>query len=90
MSNKSVEWYLLNGCELCSPSLEMFILVYAATGGNPCNGCNCKGTCKAWSLINHPAAKLHPTKKVETNADIAERLNISKRQVAKMRREGTL
>lgn len=84
------DWFFENGCELCKPSPDIFFAVFMATNGNPCDGCNCKDTCPAFPLITHPAAKAQPTKKVETNADIAERLGVSKRQVAKMRQRGEL
>jgi len=92
MSRKSFNWYINNGCELQRPSMGTFVLVYQKSGGDPCRECNCKDTCKAWPLINHPTSKLQPASsaKVETNADIAARLGISKRQVAKLRKAGKL
>ncbi len=60
MEWKPLEWYMANGCELCSPSLATFMVVYGLTNGSPCAECNCKDTCEAWKLINHPTAKLQP------------------------------
>ena len=85
--NMTIEWFLNNGYELCEPSIEIFWAVYGLTNGQPCHGCNCKDTCRAFKLINHPTAKAHPTVMVETNAEVAKRLGISKRQAAKVRRD---
>jgi hypothetical protein len=93
MTRKSSDWYVRNGCELQNPSMKMFEQVYSMSGGNPCDGCNCKDTCNAWPLVNTSSSKSQPTtstEKVETNAEIAARLGISKRQVAKRRKQGQL
>ena len=86
MERKPMEWFVENGCELLTPSAAIFAVVYMATQGDPCHECNCKDTCKAWPLVDHPAAKSQPTRKVETNAEMAERLGVSKRQASKTRR----
>jgi len=47
----TIEFLRENGCELNSPDPRMLELIYTSTGGNPCNGCNCKPTCPAWPKI---------------------------------------
>lgn len=44
-------WFIDNGCELVSPSLEIFLGVMRLSNGNPCRECNCKDTCPAWPKI---------------------------------------
>ena len=90
MGTKPAEWYLENECELCEPTIMVFLAVYHLTNGDPCKDCYSKNTCKTFKLINHPSSRSHPKRRVETNADVACRMGVSKRQVAKMRREGTL
>ena len=52
----SAEWLIEHGCELTTPSVGLFLAVFKASHGDPCNGCNCKDTCPAWREINsHPA-----------------------------------
>lgn len=51
MESKTFDWLVQNGCELQRPSIQLFAAVYAASAGNPCNGCNCKQTCPAWKKI---------------------------------------
>ena len=74
-----------SGCELS----KYFPELYDRTDGDPCIACGGRNECTIpLKSINHqkPRAKIQ----TETNAEIATRLGISKRQVAKRRKEGTL
>jgi hypothetical protein len=80
--------YIRSSCELAGQSI--FLGLWKATGEYPCGGCGYK-TCptrKELEFKNTP--KPIPGKHFETNAQIASRLGVSKRQVAKMRRDGRL
>jgi len=79
--------YNENNCELFNPP-QIFYAIHAGTGGDPCHtGCvyfeheECKG-------ISKPAKvkKTNP----KTNAEIGSEIHESPRQVAKMRKNGTL
>lgn len=49
-----IQWFVDNGCELTSPSVEMFREVHLVSRGDPCRECNCKDTCPAWPKLNQP------------------------------------
>jgi len=83
---KSMAWLAQNGCELRTDRILLTGL-YLATGGNPCKECTCQDTCPAWKAIKRGP---HPVPITETNADIAGRLGVSKRQISKMKKRGEL
>ena len=99
---RSLQWYIGNGCQLIDPDPDLLTLIYAETSGWPCNGCSHTLTCQTYHLVEKSEHELEEDarfeacfsrpagKKTETNAEIAARLGISKRQVAKMRRNGEL
>ena len=89
MPQKSFQWYVENGCKLQHPDIGTFMLVFKESNGNPCAECFDKRSCDAWLLINHPGSK-SLSGKIETNAQAADRLGISKRQASKLRKEGKL
>jgi len=97
----TLSWYQENGC-LLQKGTDMLPEIYNLTQGEPCDGCAMWNECTPQKLdaerrqaaINIEKAQKkwqrdHPYG-AETNAQIAERLGISKRQVSKCRREGTL
>ena len=76
-------------CELATP-WPVFVGLYYATGCDPCRtGCSCfnGGKCPGYLTLVRDNVN---QKKKRTNADIAEELNCSKRQVAKMRKAGLI
>jgi hypothetical protein len=97
-TRQSLARYMQNDCELQKPDPSLLMAIFALSYGDPCSDCNCKNTCPAWAKLqgNEKQLKkaLFMTKDVpvtgETNAQVADRLGVSKRQVAKMRRDGKL
>jgi hypothetical protein len=81
--------YYTNGkCELFEKtSATVFVSLYIHTGGYVCKGCFKEPYCK-----NTPKeVKKQGVKKPErTNAELADLMGTSKRQVSKMRKNGTL
>lgn len=57
MATRPLGWFVKNGCELTSPSYELFVGVFHATDGDPCRECNCKSTCPAWPRVYTLEAK---------------------------------
>lgn len=87
---QTLGWFFANGCELQSPDRSSLEYIYSVTDGEPCTECNCKATCPAWPKV-HTIGHHQPDKvqvPQETNAQIAARLGISSRQVAKRRAAG--
>lgn len=81
-----IETYM-KGCKLYDDGpIFMFTGIYHKTNGNPCNGCfhNCKST------MEEKQKRIQRTGSALTNKQIATMLGITKRQVAKMRSQGTL
>ena len=80
-------------CELLEP-IEIFFYIHTQTGGNPCQtGCTWfeGGTCPGYKrLENKSLSNETPRVSAKTNACIAKELHCSKRQVATMRKNGTL
>lgn len=80
-----------DGCELAEPK-EIFLGIYAATAGHPCDGC-LLGECNLLKRFqeedrNHVnLGTLLERVKIKTNAELAAELGISKRQAAKINRE---
>ena len=89
----SAQWFIDNGCELAVKPLVPFEILYDAAKGDPCNGCRCKDRCPAWAKITEAQTEASSTpnnevSNVETNAQIAARTGLTKRQVAKRLRAG--
>ncbi len=83
--------YIRSSCELAKE--KMFLGLWQVTGEYPCPGCAYENSCRARKELefkNNPNKSPIPGKHFETNAQIASRLGVSKRQVAKMRRDGRL
>ena len=84
-----------SGCKL-SESMEfaLFQYIYIGSLAKPCDGCAYIQGCKllAKEASAHFSRKQKNFGKVnfETNAEIAKRLNVSKRQAAKMRKRGEI
>ncbi len=84
-----------SGCTLANEmKFVMFQGLFKLTNGDPCEGCPHYSGCEfLQKLLNTAHArrmwnfKLHSH---ETNAEIAKRMGMSKRQVAKMRKKGEL
>ncbi len=88
--------FLTKGCELANPESAILIDIYNQTNGDPCNGCGYISDCELYRKLgryskkNSRPGRTHNLKSVATNAEIAEEKGISKRQAAKLRREGKL
>lgn len=92
---RTLKWLETNGCELGST----LCFIYDMTKGDPCRECYCGSTCPAlkkdgeeyqthFQEINERQRyeKEHPYGS-ETNAEMAARLGITKRQAAKLRKQ---
>ena len=86
---RTVEDYLKEGCELANPQAAVLIGIYHASGGQPCKECGCK-PCKVFDKFSKTRSRKPVASNVKTNAEIAKERGISKRQVAKMRKEGKI
>ena len=80
-----------SGCRLAEETeFSVFQYVYNKSKGNPCGGCAYNRECelldKQFRADFLKKQKNFGKANFETNAEIAKRLNISKRQVAKMRK----
>ena len=80
------------GCKLAEAGFAVFQHIYNTSNGDPCDGCGYNQGCE---LLEKEAKDSRLRKQgnfgkvgFETNAEIAERLGISKRQVVKMRKRG--
>ncbi len=88
--------FLNKGCELANPEPAVLIDIYDQSGGDPCNGCGCISGCELYRKLgryskkNSKPGRARDLKSIATNAEIAEKKGISKRQAAKLRREGKL
>lgn len=85
--------YLRSSCALLSPSPVMLIEIYNRSNGDPCYGCGYANNCQTKHDLKLAAKQKSRGQGIylgETNAEIAKRLGISKRQVAKMRKNGEL
>ena len=73
-------------------SWEGFLGLYSITDGNPCKDCGGKNNCEGYVELKKFSkfAPKPPTTLYETNAQIAERLHITKRQVSKLKKRGEL
>ena len=91
---RSLFWLTEKGCEL-GPTLSF---IYRETQGDPCRECNCGNTCPALKAdeaeyqtevveirAKERYKREHPHG-AETNAEMATRLGITKRQAAKLRK----
>ncbi|KKM94829.1 hypothetical protein LCGC14_1194550 [marine sediment metagenome] len=84
-----------SGCTLAnSEGFVMFQGIFRLSAGNPCDGCPHHSGC---AFLREQLNTAHSRRvsnfglhSHETNAEIAKRMNISKRQVAKMRKKGEL
>lgn len=105
MMPRSREWFEQKGCQLSTNMMGIWPLLFAETRGRPCNDCMMTDDCNIWREVDQhdPAPPAPPVNQVTyetnegiavqanmTNAEAAEILNISKRQVAKLRRAGQL
>lgn len=80
------------GCILLE-SIEgtAFMGLHQVTNGNVCKECTYKSSCAAKVAIERAKQQGTPiTSPAKTNAELAKKLGVSKRQVAKMRAAGTL
>ena len=78
-------------CELFTP-FQIFVGIHRKTNGDPCTtGCAMYrgGGCTGYKKLNLKKVKIVKSNLI-TNAEIAEKLNCSTRQVSKMRKNGTL
>lgn len=82
-----------NICKLMDESPLQFHLICRATKNDPCDGCFHKegGMCPGYQLMAHgEQPKRSQIAPVMTNKEIAEKLGVSKREVSRMRKNGTL
>lgn len=84
-----LEDLLRSSCWFAKTKPNVLILIYFLTGKDPCAKCNMKNDCKALNDLGRHKhrPKIHGA---ETNAEIAERLGVTPRQVSKMRKRGEL
>lgn len=93
MAIASLHEFLEADCMLQHPNRRIFVSIYHGTNGRPCDGCVFKHNCKQRHDLELviSSKKRTPKKPMrETNAEIAKRLGITKRQAAKMRKAGKL
>lgn len=83
-------------CEQYNTKPEIFIALWKHTKGDPCTtGCPWwgRGQCLGYKRLIRAESQKRPKQglfKTYNNADLAEKLNVSKRQISKMRKAGTL
>ena len=83
--------YLQSDCDLLKPSPVILMSIYDMSGGDPCRDCASRNECKTrMRLIKEANEKTTVKTKKETNAEIAIKKGLSKRQVSKMRKRGEL
>ena len=83
--------YMLSDCDLLKPSPVILMSIYDMSGGDPCRDCASINNCITRERLIEKANKRTSVKaNVETNAEIDNRLGLSKRQVSKMRKRGVL
>jgi len=83
--------YLRSDCDLLKPSPVILMAIYDMSGGDPCRDCASRNYCITRKrLIEKANNKTSVKANVETNAEIANRMGLSKRQVSKMRKRGDL
>jgi len=82
---KSLQWFLEEECELVTTRI-LFTALYDLTNGDPCAGCYKNNSfCGCDTYERSLVSTREPTQTpVETNAQVAERLGVSKRQASKM------
>ena len=81
--------YLLSDCKLAQPSPIVLMEIYRMTNGDPCKDCGYAPKCsvkKRFELKKMHKNSGFKTGIGETNAELAKRLGISKRQASKMRK----
>lgn len=84
-----------SGCTLADEmKFTMFQGIFRLAAGNPCDGCSYHSGCE---FLREQLNAAHSRRvrnfgqhSHETNAEIAKRMGMSKRQVAKMRKKGEL
>jgi hypothetical protein len=92
--------YLKSECELKSP-LKVFLAIYTMSQGFPCKGCaydqpevdrpqGCPVKKELLKLVRPGRAREPKKPAPPTNAEIARKMKISKRQVSKLRKAGKL
>ena len=93
----SVAEYKMAGCLFLvgesKKSPDLFVGLHERTNGDVCNtGCADISTCKAYRTLSSKPVEPAKDKKVPlpTNAQIAYKMGVSKRQVSKMRKKGIL
>jgi len=84
-----------SGCALAKGT--GFIAIFRLTNGQPCDGCAAHHTPNECEFLRKQLDAAHTRRRWnfnqhshETNAEIAKRMGMSKRQVAKMRKKGEL
>lgn len=89
MEPKTIEEFIDAGCELSDP-LRLFIGLYHATAGQPCNGCaydSHGNKCQAKrALFQAPAVATPDAPRGETVREAAARLGVSISEVRRRRR----
>ena len=81
--------YLLSDCKLVQHSPIVFMEIYWKTNGDTCKVCGYAPVCsvkKGFELKKRHKNSGFKTGIGETNAELAKRLGISKRQASKMRK----
>ena len=81
--------YIRSSCELAKE--KMFFGLWKVTNEYPCAGCHAEENCQAKKEVEHKNSIQRPRYQphAETNAEMAARLGISKRQASKMRNQQT-
>lgn len=93
MQIASLHDFLETSCALQKPNRGVFVAIYHATSGRPCDDCAMRNCCKPREHLELAAQACPIANRnniTETNSQIAERLSITSRQVSKMRKTGKL
>ena len=88
---KPQEWFESQGCSLAHPKVEAWPKIYRQSLGDPCKNCALNFQCSIYAEYKQTESETPATPSTSTtNAEAATILGISKRQVAKLRRNGEL
>lgn len=74
------------GCELSNP-FNIFTAVYVLSGGHPCDECSFNEGCSTIKRFNKEDTRTSSGIFYATNAEIAKKLGVSKRQASKLKRK---
>ena len=77
-------------CKLWEGNVGIFFEIYKATNSNPCPGCAFERNCAGKKDLGRRDRLRSGISHKHTNGEIARKLNVSKRQVSKMKKKGTL